>query len=311
MGEEIKTKDELVEDISEEAFASLDLDLEDLAKKQPSEEGGKVESKHKPEDLAEEDEDEDEEEQEQEKVEEVEDEDEEVVSKSKYEKLKERMEKRIDRLTAQTKKLEESKTSQGTRREKLENMSEKELKALKRDAFREAKKTDDPDKEDQYLDLYDEIDEVIREAPKRFESKQIAAYEEAVEEIMLDPKNEDIDFNKEAKAIKEIAANIYNKKPDLRKLVSGQAMAIEFAVEHYRELRKVSKVKSKEATLKRKNTDLKRKTSLDSSKTTGTPKNSSKVKKLFKKAKNSWRHEDKEAFFGEFIGDDAIDDYLK
>ncbi len=315
MGEEQKSINEVVEDISEEAFASLGLENSDLAKDKPSEEGGKVVPKHKPEDLVE-DEEEDEEEEEEVVVEEKEDsekkeEDEEVIPRSKYEKLRERTEKRIASLTAKVKEAESLKATPTSRKDKLEAMSNKELKQLKRDAFKEAKKTDDPQKEDEYLDLMDEVEEVLRTAPTRFQNKQVKAYEETVEEIILDPQNDDIDFKKESESIKKIASSIYSKHSDLHKIETGQAMALQFAIEHYREIRQLSRGKAKEANLKRKNTDLKRKTSLDSNKSTNAPKNNTKLKKLFKKGKESWRREDKEAFFNEYIGDAAIEDYIK
>jgi len=237
--------------------------------------------------------------------EEEEETEEEVIPVSKHKK-------RIDALTAKNKILEEQlneakakSSSEGTRKDKLENMSQQELKQLKQNARSEWKRTDDPEREAQLDELMDEIDDVMSSVPKRFQQKQEKAFNQAVQEIITDPKNEEIDFDKEGVEIRKIAEQVYSSYPDLKSLEKGQALALKMAVDHYKATREVSKIKSKEGDLKRQNTNLKRKTALDSSAVKGNAKRAN-LKELREKAKRG-DYLDKENYLTEILD---VDRYL-
>lgn len=284
--------------VTDDFLSSLGLsDEEEKKETEDTDEGVKVERKKLPEPEAEETEDEESED---------EDEEEDLVPKSKVEKrIKSEIEKRKV-LEARLRELEE-KASKPTdsRTEKLERMTTDELKILKRQTRQEFKRTDDPAREQELLDLEDEIDSVIVNGPKRFEEKQQRAYQKAAAKIKAD--NDDFDFTDEAVAeIQKIAAGIYTKYPSLKNLAEGQATALELAFDHYKTTSKISQVKSKEGSLKREVTKLKRKTSLDTGSAKG-PTNFKDLKKLGEKARASKSLYDKEAYFKEIVD---VDQYL-
>lgn len=241
--------------------------------------------------------------------------DDEVVPKSKHEKALKHMQKRLDSLTAKVKQYESKPAAEPTSdpdKAKLEKMSDTELKALKHKVrVAQARETDDA-KLDQLVELEMKIDEVASNAPSRFEAAQLSAYNAKAEEIALDPEIEDI--NKAAPEIKAIAVKIYQQYPKLHKAEDGQAMALELAANHYKEIHKLSAGKEKVDELKRQNTTLKRKTGLDSPSHKGNTASTQSNKKLEAKAYGSHSTYDKEAFIASdprFNIDSLIPDEFK
>lgn len=305
--QELKEKRDSLEN---KLFSSLDLSEEE---EHDEVQGGRL-NKDKPKEESKEESEEQEEEseessEEQEDTEEESDEeDEELIPKSKFLKRIEREKLAKAKLEAELEELKANKKSNvSDRRSKLESMNEKELKALKRDVRKkQLDAKDDSDTLDQLLDLEDEIDDVIRTGPSRFQQSQVKEFNKSAQKIIDD--NPDIDFNKYANDIKEAAIKIYQKEKDLQKIKRGQAIALELAFEHFKEVSKYKKVKSKEVN-KQQQTKLKRKTSLDSGSVKGDASNSSR-RKLYEKAKNSHDYDDKLAFFDEIITPD-VDKLLK
>jgi hypothetical protein len=322
--------------VAEKALASLGLDLSDEAKQsknQPANEGGRVSPKLNINDVKAEEETEvvDEETQSKEEVEvekpqeekskedsnegteepEEVKEDEELIPKSKFEKVKDRLERRINHLTSQLKQQEQARPTLDSTKEKLEQLSERELISLEDeidDSIFEARQAGDTAKLSQLKNLRREVRDVSVNAPKRFVDKQIQAYESSANNILNDPENDDIDFDKESDSIKKIATQIYQNKPDLQQLVRGQALALELAVEYYRETKKLNQGKDKEASLKRELVKQKQKTTLGSSKSTGTPRVNVDIKKSFEAAKKSGSDYEKAKFLGKVLD---VDEYLR
>lgn len=276
---------------------------------EPSEEQGEeVKLKEKPitPDEVEDEPKKDEEPEEQAKSEEETEED--VVPYTKFKKRVDALtaEKKI--LEAQVQELKESKTPQGDRKQKLEQMTEAELKTLKHQAMGEWKAEGDPAREKQLVELMDEIDEIARTAGTRFQTAQVEAYNNAVREVYGDPANESIDFEDEkvSAEIKQLAQQVYQKHPELQRLKAGQATALKLAVDHYREISRFSKGKSEKDNLKRQVNNLKRKTSLDSSSVKGNI-NRSDLKKKYERAKKTNTFHDKEQYLDGIVD---VDRYL-
>lgn len=230
-----------------------------------------------------------------EKTEDKNEEDEDLVPKSK-------MQKRIDEITAERKKLEarlaklerekeEAKPKEDDDLRQLESKSEDELRSLKRQVrILQAKNSQDDQKLGELVDLEEKIDRTMASAPQRFQGSQILRFQEAVRESSAEIE----DFDKVANDIGEYAKNIFQKSPSLQKSVMGQADAWNLAVEHYKELSKISAGKSKETELKRELNTLKKKVSVD----VGTQKKASEEtneEKLYRKAKYGGSR-DKEEF---------------
>lgn len=295
-----------IDAVGEDILSSLDLDIGNQEEK-PGADGGEVKLKADfKEELAEEEEDEEEEEESEESEEEVEEE-EDVIARSKFEKYQAKMEKRINKLTAEKHELEEAKPKDSTRI-KLEKKTEAELEQIDEeidDAIFEARTSGDNAKVRELKDLRKDVRDVVKTAPQRFAKAQQDAYNEKVSDITDLADDDGIDLNKEAGAIKSIAANIYQRNKAMRGLKEGQAMALELAYEHYKVQRQLGQGQSKEGDLKRKVTKLKKKVSLDSSKSTATKRGSS-LKSKFKKAKGG-DYDAKADFLGEIIN---IDSYL-
>lgn len=329
-----KTFKEKEAEVSEKALAALGLDLTEegkTSKAKPSGEGGSVGLKVSTKTLKDNEEEEEstdgvqpEEEGKEQKEDEVEseeksteeekettEEEEELIPKSKYEKVKSRLEQRVNALTAQLKQQEQTKATVNSTREKLEQLNEKDLLALEDevdDALFDARTANDTSKLSQLRNLRRELRDVIVTTPKRFVEKQVSAYNDSANSILNDPANEDIDFTTEAETIKKIATQIYSNKPDLQGLVRGQALALELAVEYYRDTKKLNQGKTKEASLKRELVKQKQKTTLGTSKSTGTPRTAVNMKKEFESAKRSGSDHDKAAFLGKLLD---IDEYLR
>lgn len=218
--------------------------------------------------------------------------DEEVIPKSKHEKALKHMEQRLNNLTAKLKQYESkpAENSSDSDRDRLEKMSEDQLEEL-RLQVREAQLDEtDRGKRKELLSLERKIEVVLREAPERFNKAQLSAYNAKAEEIASDPEIEDI--NKAAPEIKKIAQEIYSRYPKLQRSEDGQAMALELAANHYKDINKLSVNKDKVDDLKRQNNTLKRKTALDSASHKGTVKKQVDVKALGRGASSY----DREAF---------------
>lgn len=278
--------------------------LDDLDLPEIDEQGGEVKTKVdlKEVDFTGEDEEEDSE------VEDEETEDEEVIPKSKFQK-------RLDAEVARRKVLEaklaemESAPKADSRTAKLEAMSEAELRAMKvqaRDKWFDAKQDGNPELARQYQELEDEIDGIIKTSPQKFEKAQTKAYNDAVEDVMSDPRNEEIDFEKSGQEIKAIAVDIYQRYKELQTLKTGQATALRMAVDHFRETQRFEKGKSREKELKQKNNKLKRKTSLDSSVIKGSMKKTN-LRSKYDAAKKSGSFYDKLEYATEILD---VDRYL-
>ena len=164
---------------------------------------------------------------------------EDLIPKSKLDKIIAKQEKRIKALTKRVDAAEKGKDKSEDTRDpetvQLEQKSVEELRALKRVVRKksmQASADKDNAKVDQLLDLEEKIDTAVQTAPLRFHKKQVALYDEVVEEISNDPDIEDA--NKAAPIIKKTAEQVYKKYPLMRRAVEGQAMALRLATEHYK-----------------------------------------------------------------------------
>lgn len=217
------------------------------------------------------------------------------------------VQKRIDELTrekrqleARLKKLESASTNPAEAKdadlEKLSKMSVKELEETRKKILR-AYRTADEQTLDSLFELEEKVNKSIADAPVRFQSNQLERFNEAVSSTDgLDQKELEVVFGH--------AKNIFSRTPSFQKSVDGQAEAWNLAVEHYKEMNKLTVGKSKVNELERKVNDLKKKTSLD----TAVQKGNSKISeesKLFNKAKNG-STSDKEAFLRKRLNTDSF-----
>lgn len=229
-----------------------------------------------------------------------EEEEEDLIPKSK-------VQARIDELTREKKELsnrlrkleqaaEEKRTPEDSDLQKLEAMDDAQLKALKRQVKAEqmtAVQAQDRSKLNELMDLEDKIDSVSSNAPKRFADSQIRKFNEAVNETISD--SEISNFKEVSPQIFKKAQEIYAKSSSLKSSVSGQAEAWSLAVEHYKEVSKLSEGKSKNVETERKFNTLKKKVSVDSGVTKGTEQVETD-RKTFQKAKHG-TEDDKLNFF--------------
>ena len=294
------------DDLADHLLSSLDLSQPGEEKKEEKKED-KKEVKKEPEEEEESEDTEDNEDELEEEEQEEDEEDEELVPRSKIEK---RIKSEIDKrkvLEAKIAELEE-RTSKKTdsRRDKLEAMSNSELKQLKKEARSEWRRTDDDGRANELDELLEEIDEIVQTKPKMFEDKQMKALDSKALEIQAKDEYSHIDFEKHSQDILKTAQDIYKKYPDLKNLERGQATALEMAVDHYSVILKGSKGKSKETELKREVNKMKRKTSLDSSSVKGSNDQSGR-KKAYDKAKQGGLTEKVEYFTEHVLN---IDKYL-
>lgn len=209
---------------------------------------------------------------------------------------KSKVQARIDRLTAENKRLKavaesrainkaaEENASVDDQTKQLRAMSGPELDALKdqvEDAKYEAYAAKDAKKLQELRVLAKKIDETVRTAPIRFAQAQTVAYNRKADELSqgIAPK----DLEVAAPKIVAMAKEIYQRYPKLQSDVEGQAIALEIAADKYKELSKYSLTKGSVNNLKSQVNKLKTKTSLDtrSSKSTG---DSSVVETLRKNA---------------------------
>jgi hypothetical protein len=194
-----------------------------------------------------------------EEPEETQEPEEEVIPKSK-------IQPRIDRLTSQIKMLEqrlaekESAAPVDDTQRKLDNMSEVELEdTLTQLRVAKEKARDDDAKLLEIIKLERQVERTIASAPQKFVQNQVKEFNRAVERLSGDGDITDANGQK----VLEIAKDIYTRYPKLSKQVDGQAMALELAVAHYKELSKTSSVKTDTQNLKAQVNNLKKKTLLD------------------------------------------------
>jgi len=223
-------------------------------------------------------------------------------------KAKDSVQKRINELTREKKLLEqrlaklESQSQSNSNTDpdlaKLEQMSESELKALKTKVALAIRRETDDTKAEQLLELEDKIKSVIETTPQRFQKQQVERFYEAVETTpdQLDDATKQTIFG--------YAKGIFERSASLQKSVNGQAEAWNLALEHYRELSKLSAGKSKAVELERKLNTVKKKISLDTAIQKGNSKVSDEAK-LYKRAANG-TFEDKADFIKKKMNTDSL-----
>lgn len=216
-------------------------------------------------------------------VEEQEDEDDDELE----DKSKKKVQKRIDKITAEKKaaedrakaleselekykneKVEEDPLEKDTSWKQLESVYEKlgekgieELQDEIAVAMRKAEKDEDL-KQLQALNRLS--NKFLREYPVRFERKQISVFKKAVLETAT--KLGVASFQKIGDQVLATASQIYSRSQTLKKSLEGQAEAWRLAVEHHEALIKSQpkdKDREEKMRLKRENNKLKKKTSLD------------------------------------------------
>lgn len=238
----------------------------------------------------------------------VEESDEDLIPKSK-------VQKRIDELVKQNKKIEAElravreatatpKSHKDEDMEKMEAMNESELKTLRREikmAQLNILDTNlDPAQRKSELAKLMELDEkaekAIATAPQRFQSTQVAKFNEAVADTDIDDKAKELVFG--------YAKTIFSSSPELQSSITGQARAWQMAVQHYTEISKLSKGKMQNEELKRQNTTLKKKISVETS-SQKSPQKPNDEARTFKKAQHG-SFDDKVAFFRKKMNVDAM-----
>lgn len=236
--------------------------------------------------------------------------DEDLVPKSK-------MQKRIDELTAQIRRLEakdraaqekQDASSEDPDLKRLEGMNETDLKQLKRQVRRaQLQNQDDEDKLDQLMDLEEKIDRTIQSAPQRFQSKQVSAFNKAVEDTYTSIDN----WESAKNDIFNYAKQVYERSKTLQKSADGQADAWYLAVEHYKALSDASSKVPKSNNAKIKNlksqvNKLKRKTSLDSGLLKGNVSKDTK-NKLWERAKSGTLQDKHDWVKNTIVTDDLLE----
>jgi hypothetical protein len=189
-----------------------------------------------------------------------EDVEEEVIPKSK-------IQPRIDSLTAKIKLLEQRLAEKETAaapvddtQRKLDGMSEGELEdTLTQVRVAKEKARDDDNKLLELVRLERQIEKTIVQAPQRFVQNQVREFNRAAERLSAEGDITEANSPK----ILEIAKEIYGRYPKLSKQLDGQAMALELAVSHFKELNKTSTTKTEAQNLKAQVNTLKKKTMLD------------------------------------------------
>lgn len=254
-------------------FQSLEIPTEETTETEETEkEEETTEEETQEEELSEETTEEEEETQD-----EVEDDNETMVAKSK-------VQARIDRLTAENKRLKalaenkainkaaEETASVDEQTKQLRAMTAAEIDLLKdqvEDAKFEAYAAKDTKKLGELRALAKKIDDTIRTAPARFIQAQAAAYNRKADELAQGVPLKELEVA--APKIVQMARAIYQKYPKLQLDVEGQAIALELAADEYKALSKFSLQKSSVNNLKSQVNTLKKKTSLatNQSKSTG------------------------------------------
>lgn len=227
-----------------------------------------------------------------------------LVPKSKFQK-------RVDELTRQKKELErrlqrleesgEKAKTRDSETEKLEQMSDDELKTLKRQVrIAQVKNSSDESKLAELVDLEEKVDSALRNGPQRFQQTQLARFHDAVSETSSQFEN----FDKVGKKIFESAKEIFDDSPELQRSPTGQARAWKMAVKEYSKMESLTAGKSKAEKLEREVNNLKKKVTMDSGSQKGKVEDNS-LDKSFKKAKYG-DHEDKVDFFKKRLNIDGM-----
>jgi len=186
--------------------------------------------------------------------------DEELIPKSKVNKRFNELTKEIKDLRSQL----EGKTRESTTDPdviKLNKKTPDELRQLKRNVRAKSRVETDEDKLESYYDLEDKIDDALGSYSSRFQQRQIDAYNNVAEDIEDDPE---IKYTKEiGQTLKKLAFNIYQRYPKLQKLEDGQAMALRFAVDHFKANAQVVEGDQEKKKLRKFAAKLKKRTTLD------------------------------------------------
>jgi len=224
----------------------------------------------------------------------------EVVSKKKVQKRFSSLSARVKALEAENARLKSDADRKVEETDpdvkKLNAMPDKELRATRKAvavAIAKATRDGDDDRVEKLIELQEKVDTAIQSAPQRFNDRQVAAYNKVADQIAA--LGEVPMTSGSAKAIKDIAFEVYKANPELHSLEGGQALALKHAYEVYKA--RISKSAGGEKTKKllRENNNLKRKTALDSSGLKRATSNEVKVSKLREKALHGSTR-DKEAF---------------
>jgi DNA mismatch repair ATPase MutS len=149
-------------------------------------------------------------------------------------------------------------------------MSIDELKETRKKILK-AQRTADEATLDQLFELEDKVNKTIEDAPRRFQATQLERFNEAV------ANTSDLS-DKELQVVFGHAKNIFQRTPSFQSSADGQAEAWQLAVEHYKEMNKLTVGKSKVNELERKVNDLKKKTSLDTAVQKGNSKQSDETR---------------------------------
>lgn len=293
-------------DLNESLKNSLDNHASNEEEKN-SEEDEKEEVKDEPQQDTEENQDSSES-QEEVSEEKVEESDEDLIPKSKVQKRIDELVKQNKKIEAELRSIKEQKTvqqesSRDHEMEKLEAMSDAELKSLKREIKMAQLSVFDTNLEPaqkkakiaELMELEDKADKAISTAPSRFQNKQINNLNSAIAETELDNKSKEVVFG--------YAKTIFASSPELQSSVTGQARAWEMAVKHFSEINKLSKNQTKAEELKRQNTNLKKKISVETSSQKLVQKPNDEAR-IYNKAK-SGTFDDKVEFFRKRMNTDS------
>jgi hypothetical protein len=201
---------------------------------------------------------------------------EDVVPLSKHQKALDSMQRRIDKLTAEIKQSDlKAQSKASTQEEKLMNLTGPELDELQESTteaiedvsadIRDARRND-PDNVQalekrlgELRDLRRNAKKASKDAPRRFQMKQIEHLNEMVQEVKeIDPEVTNLRGD-----LWEVATRIYKRMPSLQSSVTGQAEALAAAAEYYVEQQSAQGSREKASALSQKVANLKRKTALE------------------------------------------------
>jgi len=192
----------------------------------------------------------------------VEESEDDLIPKSKVQKRIDELVKQNRKIEAELRSIKESnatpKSQKDEEMEKMEAMSETELKTLRREIKMAQLNVFDANLDPaqrkselaKYMELDEKAEKALASAPHRFQSTQVAKFNDAVADTELEPKAKEAVFG--------YAKTIFLSSPELQSSVTGQARAWEMAVQHYTEINKLSKGKVQADELKRQNTTLKK-----------------------------------------------------
>lgn len=235
---------------SGDVFRSLDQDLEPQQKKEDVNQKAEQQTQEQEEEQVQDN-------QEQEDTQDV---DEEVIPKSKVQARFDQMRAQITRLEQKIAEKETAPPPVDDIQRQLDAMSEDSLEdSLTQVRLAKEKSRDDDTKLLELVKLERRIEKTIATAPQKFVQNQVTEFNKTAERLAA---MGDID-NSNSQDVLKIAKGIYDKYPKMRSQVDGQAMALELAVEHYKQVSKSSAVKVDTQNLKGQINNLKKKTALD------------------------------------------------